>query len=113
MSWYCFQVNRPGQAETVAENLLSLACDPLSGLLLSPDVQVYRRRTHESEIFYFSPAAYLFFKAFILTYHGTACERPTATHDEPELRRMSLRSESRWTVIRPGEINRENGDFPH
>jgi hypothetical protein len=26
---------------------------------------------------------------------------------------MSLRSESRWTVIRPGEINRENGDFPH
>ena len=113
MSWYCFEVGRPRQAAIVAENLLALARDPLSRSLLTPDVQVYRRCLASGEVFYFSPAAYLFFKPFIVTYHGAPCERPVATHDEPELRRMSLRAETQWVAIRPGEINRENGEFPH
>ena len=113
MSWYCFRVSRPRQAETVAENLRALACDPLTLSLLTPDVQVYRRREGEQEVFYFSPAAYLFFKPFITTYQGTRCDRPVPTHDEHELRRLSLESDAAWQSIPPGVITREDGDSLH
>ena len=114
MSWYCFRVSRPRQAEIVAENLRALASDPLTLSLMSPDVQVYRRRENGHEVFYFSPAAFLFFKPFIATYQGTPCERPVPTHDEHELRRLSLKSEEAWQVIHPGEQPaRPDEDFPH
>jgi hypothetical protein len=114
MSWYCFRVSRPRLAEIVAENLRALAVDPLTLSLMSPDVQVYRRRENGHEAFYFSPAAYLFFKFFVVTYEGGPCDRPVPTHDEHELRRLSLRSEEVWQVIRPGEeLSRPDEDFPH
>ena len=113
MSWYCFRVKRPHQAGIVAENLHALASDPITMSLLTPDVQVYRRRENGTEVFYFSPAAYLFFKPFIATYQGAPCDRPVPTHDEHELRRLSLKSEERWQVIPPGVIRAGDGDFPH
>jgi hypothetical protein len=114
MSWYCFRVTRPRQASVVAENLHALARDPLTVSLMSPDVQVYRRRENGSEVFYFSPAAFLFFKPFIATYQGTTCDRPVATHDQHELMRLSLKSEEVWQVIPPGGgLGAEDSDFPH
>jgi hypothetical protein len=112
MSWYCFRVERPRQATIVAENLLALARDPLTLSLLTPDVQVYRRREDGSEAFYFSPAAHLFFKPFIATYQGIACDRPVATADQPELRQLSLTSAAvGWQPMSPGHEAREDGDF--
>ena len=114
MSWYSFRVSRPRQAEVVAENLRALAFDPLTASLMSPDVQVYRRRDNGAETFYFSPAAYLFFKPFIATYQGAPCDRPMPAHDMPELRRLSLKADEVWKVIRPGEeLAQPDEDFPH
>jgi len=113
MSWYCFQVDRPRQAEIVAENLLALARDPLTQSLVTPDVQVYRRRENGAELFYFSPAAFLYFKPFIATYQGTPCDQPVPTHDQHELRRLSLKADLGWQTIPPGGLPLEDGDFPH
>ena len=113
MSWYSFQVDRPRQADVVAENLLALARDPMTQSLLTPDVQVYRRREGAVEVFYFSPAAFLYFKPFIATYHGGACNQPVPTHDQHELRRLTLKADIGWKTIPPGGLTHEDGDFPH
>ena len=114
MSWFSFRVSRPRQAQVVAENLLALARDPMTLSILTPDVQVYRRRETGSEVFYFSPAAMLFFKPFIATYQGGPCDQPVPTHDEHELRRLCLRSDEPWQVIPPGgeRAGDGDGDFP-
>ena len=111
MSWYCFHVSRPRQADIVAESLRALSADPLTRSLMSPDVKVYRRRENGSEVFYFSPAAYRFFKPFIATYQGAPCDRPVPTHDAQELRGLDLTSTEAWRIVRPGELGLGDEDF--
>lgn len=112
MTWYCFHVSRPRQAEIVAENLRALAADPLTRSVMSPDVHVYRRQENGSEVFYFSPAAFLFFRPFIATYRGGPCDRPVATHDAQELRRLDLTSTEAWRLVGPGDLGAGSEDFP-
>jgi hypothetical protein len=112
MSWYAFTVTPIVHGPLVAEDIRTIAADPLIAELLCKDAQVLRVRLDNGERFYFSPAAVPLFDPFIRTYGGVECNAPSLDDRTVNLLRLDVGATAVWYPIVPPTLPARTGREP-